>query len=102
MRFNSVGINENNIIPNSFSIFGNYPNPFNPTTSINYSLTENGHIKLEIYDILGRRVVVPFDGTQTAGNHNLTWDASTFPSGLYFARLEAGKKRQTIKMMLLK
>jgi hypothetical protein len=91
-----------NTLPKIVSLSQNYPNPFNPATSIRYSLPASGHIRLTIYDILGRRVAVPFDGAQTAGNHNLTWDASAYPSGLYFARLEAGEKSQSIKMILLK
>ncbi len=95
-------IESDRCLPSNFSLSPNYPNPFNPTTNIRYTLAESGHIKLTIYDILGCRVAVLFNGVQTAGNHNLTWNASAFPSGLYFARLETGEKSQTIKMMLLK
>jgi hypothetical protein len=97
-----TGLQPNSDLPSDFSLTQNYPNPFNPTTTMGYSLPSSGHIKLTVYDILGRRVAIPFDGAQTAGEHKLVWNASAFPSGIYFARLEAGEKTQTIKMVLLK
>jgi hypothetical protein len=100
----TTGIQEDNepLLPRKLTLSQNYPNPFNPTTTISYSLPASGHVKLTIYDILGRRVAIPFDGAQTAGEHQLVWNASAYPSGLYFARLEAGEKAQTVKMVLLK
>ncbi|ACF14527.1 GLUG domain protein [Chloroherpeton thalassium ATCC 35110] len=81
----------------------NYPNPFNPTTLINYSLKESGHVKLQVFDMLGRVVAVLVDGYQSAGSHNITFDASRIAtSGMYFYRLETNNYTKVKKMMLLK
>jgi hypothetical protein len=91
-----------NGLPKKFELMQNYPNPFNPNTAIRYLLPFESHIKLTIYDILGRRVATLINGPQPAGEHRIIWDASAFPSGLYFAHLEAGEKGRTVKMILLK
>jgi hypothetical protein len=90
------------VIPKKFSLMQNYPNPFNPNTAIRYQLPVSSQVKLTIYDILGRRVTTLINAPQPAGEHKIVWDASAFPSGLYFARLEAGEKSRTVKMILLK
>jgi hypothetical protein len=85
-----------------FNIAHNYPNPFNARTIINYSLPEETDITIAIYNLLGQKVATLFDGAQQPGEHNLTWDASAFPSGLYFARIQSGDRSENIKMVLLK
>ncbi len=86
---------------NKFS-FGNYPNPFNPTTAISYQLSELSHVNLSVYDIAGRKVAELVNGWREAGLHEVTFDASNLPSGIYFARLTAGNYEQTQKLLLLK
>ena len=93
---------EESQLPLRFMLRQNYPNPFNPATTITYSLQVASAVKLSVYDILGRRVTTLLNGPQRAGEHKITWNASSLPSGLYFARLEAGEKSQTVKMILLK
>jgi hypothetical protein len=88
--------------PSSLNFAGCYPNPFNAATSFRYSLSGPGEINISIYNVLGQKVATIFDGTQDGGEHSVTWDASAFPSGVYFARLEAGGQTETIKMLLLK
>jgi len=89
------------VLPSSLNLKVS-PNPFNPSTTISYSLSESGEIKLEIFNVLGQRIEFLYSGRQSAGTHNITWDASAFPSGVYFARLEAGGNSENMKMVLLK
>jgi hypothetical protein len=79
-----------------------YPNPFNPTITIAYDLPKAGHISLRVFDLLGRDVAVLKDGFVEAGTHRVTFDGSALATGIYFARLDAGKFSQTKKLMLLK
>jgi len=81
-------------------VIGNYPNPFNPETTIRYSLPADDNVKLTVFDMLGREVATLVDGFQTAGEHQATWNASQLSSGKYFYRLESGKS-VIIKMMTL-
>ena len=88
--------------PSEFTLKQNYPNPFNPTTVISYQLSGVSFVELAIYDVLGREIAVLVKGLNNAGVYNVTWDASTNPSGIYFCKLKAGKTVQTIKMVLAK
>jgi hypothetical protein len=88
--------------PLEFGINSAYPNPFNAQTIINYSLPDEAHIKIAVYNPLGQKVVSLFDGVMQAGEHKITWDASEFPSGVYFARLQSDDRSEDIKMVLLK
>jgi len=80
----------------------NYPNPFNPATTIQYALPETGDVLLTIYDLRGQEVASLVSEVHQAGYHKATWDASNFSSGIYFYRLQAGNFVQTRKMVLLK
>ena len=73
--------------PGSFALEANYPNPFNPVTVIPFSVPEQSHVRLEVYDILGRRVAVLADRTFETGRHETSWDASQVTSGLYIVRM---------------
>jgi len=87
--------------PDIFSL-RNYPNPFNSSTVLRYALPAPSPVTIDIYDILGRKLLTLADGIQPAGSHQLLWDASEVPSGVYFYRLQAGGKTQTRKCMLVK
>lgn len=89
-------------LPERTSLVKNYPNPFNPATSIEYELAEPAEITINIYDILGRRVTSLKSGPQGVGMHSLTWDAEGLPSGVYFARLTNQGRSAVLKMLLLK
>ena len=105
-----------NSLPGTFALLQNYPNPFNPVTTIVYQVAGSreygvgsrqktdalGHVKLAVYDLLGREVAVLVDGYQTPGEHRVTFDARMLASGVYFYRLEAGGSVQTRKMTLLR
>jgi hypothetical protein len=80
----------------------NFPNPFNPTTTMSYQLSANCYVTLKVYDVLGREVATLLDGKMSEGDHEVVWDASGFPSGIYLYRLETSGFVQTKRMLLLK
>ncbi len=80
----------------------NYPNPFNPSTTVACSLPQAQQVRLSVYDVLGREVRRLVDGDQAAGRHEVVFDASTLPSGTYFYRIETPSGVQTRKLVLLK
>ena len=88
--------------PYKFSLSQNFPNPFNPSTQINYSLAETADVRLVVYDILGRRVATLVNEVQNAGIHSINFDMSRYASGTYIYRLEAGDFVSVKKMMLIK
>jgi hypothetical protein len=97
-------ITDNGILPDEFKLYAAYPNPFNPVTTIRFDVgTEIVSItSLRIYDIAGRNVATLVNGPIQAGTHEVRWDASIMPSGVYFTELISGNNRQTQKMVLLK
>lgn len=98
----SPGDITDHLIPKSFSLSQNYPNPFNPVTDIKYAIPEDCWVRLEVYSILGEKVATLVNGSQEAGYKIVRWDAGSFPSGIYFYRIQAGKFNQSKKMVLLK
>jgi hypothetical protein len=88
--------------PLSFKLHQNYPNPFNPTTSITYNLRVPLTFRLEVFSAAGDRVATLFNGHQDVGSYTVQFDGSKYPSGVYFATLESGVIRETVKMMLIK
>ena len=89
-------------LPKDFRVFSNYPNPFNPSTAISYQLPEQMHVKIAVYNVIGQQVEVLVDGLVPAGTHNVIWNATNQPSGIYLYRVEAGSFSQTKTMVLLK
>ena len=88
-------------IPSKFELCQNFPNPFNPSTSITYNVPQRADVSLKIIDVLGRVVAVLFEGMRAPGHYELRWN-SNVPSGIYFYRLQAGEFVDTKKMILLK
>ena len=91
-----------NIIPVKFSLEQNYPNPFNPVTGIEFNLPKQGSVKLEVFDVLGQTVSVLVNDMLREGEYKIQWDASAYPSGVYFYRLQTDDFSETKKMMLVK
>ncbi|MGH1364081.1 MAG: T9SS type A sorting domain-containing protein [Calditrichia bacterium] len=89
-------------LPQSFELAQNFPNPFNPVTTIQYSLQSRGKVTLEVYNLLGQVVATLVDEVRPAGEYSLTWDALNQASGVYFYRLQHGGNVQVRQMMLLK
>ena len=77
-------------------------NPFNPSTTLSFTISQNSNIKIAIYNVIGQRVATLIDGMQPAGTHMLSWDASMMPSGTYFVRMEAQTNIVTRKLLLVK
>ena len=88
--------------PASFQLYQNYPNPFNPSTVIKYHLSTATHVRLTIFDMLGREVRTLLNEQKSAGSYQVSWNASGVPSGVYFYRLQAGSFTETQKLILLK
>ena len=94
-------------LPPDFRLEQNYPNPFNPATTIEYSLPKRGHVKIEIFNLVGQKVRTLVDEYKLAGNYCITWDGTDtsgnpLASGIYFCRLRAGDHVQAKKMLLIK
>lgn len=106
-RINSLacvrtGLDDPSVKPKAFALSQNYPNPFNSATVLNYTLPEAGWVTLSVYNILGRCVDILHRGNRQAGDYTVAWDASDLPSGIYFARIKAGRHSDSIKLLLLK
>jgi hypothetical protein len=89
-------------LPKAVRLNQNYPNPFNPSTTITFQLPSQSHVMLRVFDVLGREVAALVDRVKSAGQHEITWDASNRASGMYFYRLSAGGVVQTKKLLLLR
>jgi uncharacterized delta-60 repeat protein len=89
-------------LPQEFALHQNYPNPFNASTILSYQLSVASSVRLQIYDTAGRLVETLVDGWRAAGRHELTFDASSLPSGVYVYRLTAGNWTDARKLMLIK
>jgi hypothetical protein len=95
------------ILPTSYAMAKNYPNPFNPKTTIRFDLPEAQHVKLMVFDTTGRRIASLIDDTMQAGFHSIMWNGrddrgNQLASGVYFYRIDAGPLNQTERMVLLK
>jgi len=97
-----VGPSAPKSVPDRFTLEQNFPNPFNPSTTVSYSLASAGAVTLKVYDMLGREVATLADGTQEAGVHTVPFNAERLSSGVYLYRLEAGGAALTRKMLLMK
>jgi hypothetical protein len=88
--------------PSSFALLGAYPNPFNPATTISYALPQIELVSVKVYDVTGSLAATIVDGWRVAGIHEVTFDASSLPSGVYFAHFIAGDSQQTMRLLLVK
>ncbi|MFA4840024.1 MAG: ice-binding family protein, partial [Candidatus Neomarinimicrobiota bacterium] len=97
---------ENDVVPQAFSLDQIYPNPFNPSTKIQYTIGNAGLVSLKVYDVLGREVATLVNGNQEAGSYTVPFNTSeaklNLSSGMYFYRLEAGSFVSTKKLILMK
>ena len=89
-------------MPTEVSLSPAYPNPFNPSTSLSYTVPQDGNVKLSVYDISGRLVENLVSSYQEAGSYNAVWNAANISSGVYFVRLSASSEMLTQKVMLIK
>ena len=96
-----------NTTPASFELKQNFPNPFNPTTTISYNVPDQSYVSVKVYDILGRHMTTLVDGTVSAGNHSVVWNATDMngnvvSAGVYFYTIESGSFRETKRMLFMK
>ena len=94
--------NNNTSVPQNYKLEQNFPNPFNPTTTINYSVPKTSFVTLKVYDVLGNEVMSVVNEQQTANNYTYTLDFSKLSSGVYYYTLRAGDFSSTKKLMLVK
>jgi parallel beta-helix repeat protein len=94
--------NTANQTPVEYALLGNYPNPFNPTTKINYSLPQDGEVLLKVFDTLGREVATLVNGFVNSGKHDVVWDGTNYASGIYFYSITFNGKTLNKKMLLMK
>jgi len=90
------------VVPETYSLMQNHPNPFNATTTISFTLDEASSVRLEVYNIVGQHVTTLADGFYGTGRHSVLWDAGNAASGVYFYRITTDKVTETKKMMLMK
>ena len=89
-------------LPSEMDINSIYPNPFNPSTTINYSVYNPGFIKINIMDIKGRKLQIPISKYHQRGTYEVVWNASNYPSGIYLIQLIGEKNKVTKKVILTK
>lgn len=100
---NPIGIKSiSSEIPKSYNLLQNYPNPFNPSTNIEFSLPKSSNVELAIFDVLGRKIATLVNQQLNTGSYLVDWNATDFPSGIYFYRLIARDYIETRKMVLNK
>ncbi len=100
-------LQETETLPTEFHLQQNYPNPFNPSTTFDYQLPNDARVLLEVYNILGQRIITLIEEQQTAGNHSITWNGRNdfgqpISSGIYLVRFEAASYQQTLRAIYLK
>lgn len=101
-NFDPVAVRDLSDLPIELHLYQNYPNPFNAGTTIRYVVSHSGHVRLAIFDIIGREVAVLVDCIQEAGEKSVIWDATKFASGAYLCRLQSAGVRETRRLALLK
>ncbi len=89
-------------IPTDYSLSNNFPNPFNPSTKIRYSVPQTSNVMIKVFDILGKEIETLVNEEKPIGTYEITWSAGNLPSGIYFYRLQAGSFVETKKMVLMK
>lgn len=104
MNATITGVLEDNRPPIAcdFVLLHNYPNPFNPSTSISFDVPRQAHVRVTVYNLVGQEVAVLVDGVLPQGQHSVRWQPENASSGIYFVRLQAGEFRATRKTVLLR
>lgn len=97
-----TGVEEDYSLPTVYSLYSNYPNPFNPTTTINYDLPKQSYVTLKVYNIVGEEIATLVNEEQNAGRYQILWNANRLASGVYLYTIQAGDFIQTKKMILMK
>jgi hypothetical protein len=104
-RFRTVqvaGVEEEEAFPTDYALAQNYPNPFNPVTNIRFTVPRSGHVRLAVFDLLGREVASLVDSELPAGSYTVQWDGAGVASGMYLYRMQAGDFVRINRMLLLR
>jgi hypothetical protein len=88
--------------PTKFHLYANYPNPFNPETTIKYDLADAKLVVIKIYNLSGKEITTLVNERQKPGSYALVWRTQNVPSGIYLCRMEAGSYRESFKLTILK
>jgi len=96
-----TGVGNEATLPSSVKLYQNYPNPFNPSTTIEFSVGTSGHIKIEVFDLLGRKVATLVDEMKLVGSYSVTWQPERSASGVYYYALQVNNNKQIVRKMLL-
>jgi hypothetical protein len=94
--------NGNTTVPGTYSLEQNFPNPFNPTTNIKFSVAKLSIVKIVVFDVLGREVQTLINEKMNAGSYEVSFDGSSLYSGVYFYKISSGDFSQVKKMVLIK
>jgi photosystem II stability/assembly factor-like uncharacterized protein len=97
-----TSVEYSNKVPTQFALLQNHPNPFNPSTVINYEISKSSFVKIKVYDVLGREIAIMVNEEEPAGKYSITFNGSNLSSGIYFYSITAGRFHQTKKMVLLR
>jgi hypothetical protein len=97
-----TGVDPDQSVPAEYSLLQNYPNPFNPSTQITFGIPRESRVRLEVFNLLGERIMTAVDGMRAAGYHRVALDGASLPAGMYLYRLTAGETVISRKMLLVK
>ena len=97
-----AAVGEKRDIPPGFRLEQNYPNPFNPSTTITFSIPSEQHVRLRVFDLLGREIISLLDERMPSGQHSVEFDVQNMASGVYLCRVEAGRFVDVKKLLLLR
>lgn len=98
----TTSVSDSKKLPDSYQLLQNYPNPFNPSTTIKFSVPQNGHVNLTVFNLLGQEVETLVNEEREQGNHEVKFNASNLPSGIYLYRLQTANTVEAKKMILMK
>jgi hypothetical protein len=98
----SLDADDPGAVPTEYALYQNYPNPFNATTSLRFDVPQESVVKVVLFNVMGQAVATVADGVYSAGRHQVNYDATDLPSGMYLMRMQAGSYSSMKKMLLLK
>ena len=97
-----TSVDSDSKLPKRYALYRNYPNPFNPVTTIRYDIVNPVHVEISVFNLLGQKIAVLVDGQHTPGRYAVTWDAAAFASGVYIYSLKSKEFTRSRKLLLIK
>jgi len=102
IRTSLIGIVNQQQIPKEYNLYNSYPNPFNPISTVRFDIPKTSYIRITIFDVLGQEITKIVNQEMNPGSYKIDWDASNYPSGVYFYKMEAGEFTDSKKMILIR